>query len=74
MNVHYIDSIIRLRICPKCRLGMTREVGNKLYQCDHTMCGEQYDFSLLSDSMIRELLQRTRSMSKRPENKTSAKA
>lgn len=58
MNVKHIESIIRFKICPACSVGMTREIGHRVYQCGHTRCGETFDFSHISDSMIYELLER----------------
>jgi len=56
MNIKYLESVIRRRLCPACGAGMTREIARNVYQCDRTHCGETFDFSLLSESMINELL------------------
>lgn len=56
MNIKHIDSIVRMKLCPKCAIGMTRELSAKVYRCDYSMCNETYDFSLLSDDMIKMLL------------------
>ena len=58
MNIKYIEMVARQKLCPVCSVGMTREIGPKLYQCDHSRCGETFDFSQLSDEMLRELLKK----------------
>ena len=58
MDIGKIEAIIRSRVCPKCELGMVRETADRLYRCDHSQCGEVYDFSLLSEKMIGILLER----------------
>lgn len=56
MNIKHIESVVRRKICPVCSIGMTREIGSKVYQCSRARCGETFNFSLLSDAMILELL------------------
>lgn len=56
MDIGKLDSIILRRLCPKCNLGRTRETVARVYVCDHSQCGEVFDFSVLTDSMLQLLL------------------
>ena len=56
MDIRKIEAVVNRRICPKCELGMVRETEDRVYQCDHSQCGEVYDFSLLPEKMINMLL------------------
>lgn len=58
MNIKYLEMVVRDRVCPACSVGMTREVGPRIYQCDHTRCGERFDLSHLTDQMISDLLKK----------------
>jgi hypothetical protein len=58
MNIKHLEMVMRLRLCPACSVGMTREIGYKLYQCDHSRCGERFDLSHLTDQMIGALLEK----------------
>lgn len=58
MNIQYLEMVARQRICPACSLGMTREIGHKLYRCDHSRCGERFDLSHLTDQMLGALLEK----------------
>ena len=60
MNIKHIDSVVRMKLCPACSAGMTREIDRSIYQCDRSNCGEIFDFSLLSDAMLHELLDKER--------------
>ena len=57
MNIKLIESVVRKRTCPVCETGMTLEVDRKIYKCSHARCGETFDFSLLTDLMMHELLE-----------------
>jgi len=56
VNIKQIEFVMRMRLCPKCTIGMTRELSEKVYRCDYSMCSETYDYSLLSDEMVKMLL------------------
>ena len=56
MNIKHVESVIRMRLCPKCSIGMTRALAEKVYRCDYTLCNETYDFSFLSDKTLTMLL------------------
>jgi len=56
MDLKKIEAIIKRKVCPKCELGMVRETEVRVYRCDHSQCGEVYDFSLLSEKMLDLLL------------------
>lgn len=58
MNLKYLDMAVRQKICPVCSAGMTREISPRIYQCSRSRCNETFDFSQLSDSMLRELLEK----------------
>ena len=60
MNIKHIESVVQKKLCPVCGNGMTREIEHKVYRCDHARCGETFNFSLLSDAMIQELLAKKR--------------
>jgi len=55
---------MRMRLCPKCTIGTTRELSEKVYRCDYSMCSETYDYSLLSDEMVKMLLHKPPTRSK----------
>ncbi len=57
MDLSKLDSIIHKKVCPKCNLGMVRETATRVYTCDHSKCGTVYDFSCLTDGMLRLLLE-----------------
>ena len=58
MNIKHIKSVVRMKVCPVCSSGMVKEICRKVYQCSRARCGETFDFSLLSDAMIDELLRK----------------
>lgn len=58
MNIQHIESVVRRNVCPVCSIGTTKEIGRNIYQCSRSRCGEIFNFSLLSDAMINELLKR----------------
>lgn len=55
MNIKHIELVVHMRFCPKCTIGMTRELAAKVYRCDYSMCNETYDYSHLSDETIKML-------------------
>ena len=57
MDLNKLDSIIHKKLCPKCNLGMVRETAARVYTCDHSKCGKVYDFSCITDGMLRLLLE-----------------
>lgn len=56
MDLTKLDTIILQKRCPACNLGLVRETSARVYACDHAKCGEVYDFSVLTDSMLKLLL------------------
>jgi len=60
MDLKKIEAIVKRKVCPKCELGMVRETEDRLYRCDHSRCGEVYDLSLLTETMIVMLLNQDR--------------
>ena len=57
MDLNKLDSIILRKRCPACNLGMVRELSVRVYACDRVRCGEVYDFSGLTDGMLKLLLE-----------------
>jgi hypothetical protein len=64
MNIKHIESVMRLKLCPKCTIGTTRELAKYVYRCDYSMCNETYDYSLLSDTTIHMLLATPRTVAR----------
>jgi len=58
MNIKHIEAVVLRKLCPVCQTGMMQEIGRKIYQCSRVRCGETFDFSLLPDEMILELLEK----------------
>ena len=58
MDLKKLETIIHIGCCPHCNTGVIKERAKRVYTCDHPECGEVYDFSSLSDSMILALLDR----------------
>jgi hypothetical protein len=60
MNMKKIEMILLHKLCPKCNIGMVQETGSRVYTCLHSRCGEVFDFSIFSDTMIREIIEKCR--------------
>ncbi|HWR71993.1 MAG TPA: hypothetical protein VN604_02380 [Nitrospirota bacterium] len=58
MDLKKLEAIIHVKRCPQCTIGSVKETATRVYTCDYPKCGEVYDFSSLSESMIRALLDR----------------
>lgn len=58
MDLKKLETIVHVKCCPQCNVGMIKETAKRVYTCDYSKCGEVYDFSSLSESMIRALLDR----------------
>ncbi len=56
MDIKKLHTIIRKNLCPRCNIGAARDTAGRVYVCDYAKCGEVFDFSFLSDTMIRRLL------------------
>lgn len=58
MDLKKLETIVHVKCCPHCNIGAVKETAKRVYTCDYSKCGEVYDFSFLSESMLRELLDR----------------
>jgi ribosomal protein L37AE/L43A len=58
MDLKKLETIIHVKSCPHCNIGIIKRTEERVYICDHPNCGAVYDFSSLSESMIRALLER----------------
>ncbi len=58
MDISKLEAVIVGKVCPSCALGMVRETGCRVYTCNHSKCGAVFDFSPLTDGMIKMLLQK----------------
>ncbi len=58
MDLKKLETIVHVKCCPQCNVGVVKETAKRVYTCDHPKCGEVYDFSSLSESMIQALLDR----------------
>ena len=67
MNLKHLDMAVRQKICPVCSAGMTQEISPRIYRCRRVRCGETFDFSQLTDAMLRELLKKKGKKKKKPE-------
>jgi len=65
MDLTKLDSIIHRKLCPTCNIGMVREMSARVYACDHATCGEVYDFSVLTEGMLKLLLDTERQGARR---------
>jgi len=48
--------ILETRTCPKCEIGMVKEIRKGFYECERSLCGEIFDFSDYSDLSLPEVL------------------
>lgn len=66
MDLQKLEAVIQKKLCPKCNIGMVSRTGNKVYTCGYSRCGEQFDFSFLSDEMIRLLMDKVKIIKTEP--------
>lgn len=56
MDIKKLETIVVLRNCPKCGIGIVLELERGVYQCCRLQCNETYDLSLLAEETIHRLL------------------